>query len=49
MIIDGEDFHQIKGEPKQLLKKGDVSSQCYALAWCKRWQGNVANVHHSQY
>lgn len=24
MVIDGEGFHQIKGEPKQLLKKGDV-------------------------
>ena len=24
LIIDGEGFHQIKGEPKQLLKKGDV-------------------------
>lgn len=24
VIIDGEGFHQIKGEPKQLLKKGDV-------------------------
>lgn len=24
IIIDGEGFHQIKDEPKQLLKKGDV-------------------------
>lgn len=24
LIIEGEGFHQIKGEPKQALKKGDV-------------------------
>ena len=24
IITDGEGYHQIKGEPKQLLKKGDV-------------------------
>lgn len=52
VIIHGEGFHQIKGEPKQLLKKSDVvkwSAQCYALAWSERWQGDVANVHRSQY
>lgn len=32
IITDGIGYPQIKGEPKQTIKKGKMPTQCYALA-----------------
>jgi quercetin dioxygenase-like cupin family protein len=45
IITDGEGYHQIEGEPKQRMKKGDVI-QCPPDA--KHWHGATASTSLSQ-
>ena len=52
IITDGVGYHQIKGQPRQTIKKGDVV-KCppnrYALAWCKPRYRLAAIIHCSKY
>ena len=45
IITDGEGYHQIEGQPKQIIKKGDVV-KCPPNT--KHWHGAIANHSLSQ-